>query len=636
MRRRLLVLALPALAAAAGTAWLLTRADDGPTRPATTITSTRSGDWTDASTWGGRAPVSGDRVIVAGDTVVELDGDHRVSGVTVEPGATLRFDPSRSATLRSTANIVVEGVLQMAPDDASVEHDLQFVDVDETAFVGGGMEVLDTDVGLWVMGDGQLDVRGTPKSGWLRAAGAIAEGDDSVVLDTPPGGWLVGDTVAITPTEPITSESSVDGFDLATIEAIDGATITLDEGVEHPHPVVGGRWTPEVLNLTRNVRIAGTGNGDSAADHNGRAHVFIHSTKPQTVRHAELRHLGPRQPTGKILNGGPEGPVPIHDIVQGRYSLHFHHMGDGSRGSLVEGVVVRDHGARAFVPHASNGIAFRDTITFSGWESGYWWDPPTSKTDLDNDSDDITFDHALAALIRADPPNRGGRLAAFELSTGRNLAIRDSVAVGVQGKGSASGFQWPSTSNQHPNNVWSFEGNVAHNNAANGTFVWQNDKHDHEIRSSAFYNNGGSGIEHGAYGNGYSYVDVDLIGNGVGITQHAVANVSDVPRTDGYDLAFERVTSDSPILLTKHNKAGTRPTLYKDCAVSLVIVDERANSGKKSARYDFVNCLGLEPGSFRIDSAVDGMLVRVQRVDGTAFQIDATGAVSTIAAFYAR
>ena len=53
--------------------------------------------------------------------------------------------------------------------------------------------------------------------------------------------------------------------------------------------------------------------------------------RPQALAHTEIRHVAP----GAI----------------GRYGLHFHLCADGSRGSVVEGVVIRDAESHAFVPH---------------------------------------------------------------------------------------------------------------------------------------------------------------------------------------------------------------------------------------------------------------------------------------------
>ena len=218
-----------------------------------------------------------------------------------------------------------------------------------------------------------------------------------------------------------------------------------------------------------------------------------------------IRYMGPRHPDGQYTNG-----------FTGRYGLHFHHSMDGSRGTIVEGVVVRDTGNHAFVPHASHGITLQDTISYNTFDDAYWWDSPPCKhcgaEEYVNDTHDLLIDHAVAAIVRVYPTFRGTRLTGFTLKQGNDLTltIRNSVAVGVRGNADASGYGWP----EFAHAVWVFEDNVSHNNKVDGFFVWQNDSLQHIVRDSVSYHNDAAGIDHGAYGNGYQYIDVDSFGNG--------------------------------------------------------------------------------------------------------------------------
>ena len=205
------------------------------------------------------------------------------------------------------------------------------------------------------------------------------------------------------------------------------------------------------------------------------------------------------------------------------------------------------------------------------------------------------------------------------------------VAVGVQGNVDASGFQWPAAAGEP--NTWEFADNVAHNNKVDGIFTWQNTMGAHVVGPFVAYHNGGYGIDHGAYVNPYRYVDADLFWNKAGgINQRALS------RGAAGQLTFERmrvVGGPSAVEINEHSLPGAMPTAYRDCVFSAqtgpkVVVDESGRSGQ----YDFVNC-ALEPGDFRIVSALPGMLIRVQRPDRTAFQIDATGTVVTIPPFEA-
>ena len=282
------------------------------------------------------------------------------------------------------------------------------------------------------------------------------------------------------------------------MRSVRGRVVTLDRPTSFAHPAVdvvtdagaGRVQTAEVLNLTRNVRIEGT------PGH--RSHVFIRSSRPQKLKGVAIRHVGPRKRAEEFT-----------ELVLGRYGLHLHMCGDGSRGSEVEGVVIRDAGNHTFVPHLSNGIAFRDCISHNTFEDAFWWDGAPDTRTPGSPSHDILYERCLASLVQYDPPFRGFTLTGFSLGRGNGNVIRDSVAVGIQGDTNAAGFQWP----EGGEGIWKFERNIAHNNANHGIFTWQNTGKLHVITSFTAYHNAGAGISHGAYNNRYTYRDSTLFGN---------------------------------------------------------------------------------------------------------------------------
>src|SRR4029079_5105862 len=139
----------------------------GPALPTKqpTISSDQDGPWGSASTWKqNRVPVASDVVEIKHN--VRLDLSTTVSGVLVQPAGLLRYTADETNTLSSKGNVVVLGELKMQPESASIVHTLTFGGVDESKFVGGGDVVLDSDVGLWVMGAGKLTLDGTPRKSW--------------------------------------------------------------------------------------------------------------------------------------------------------------------------------------------------------------------------------------------------------------------------------------------------------------------------------------------------------------------------------------------------------------------------------------------------------------------------------------
>ncbi len=448
-------------------------------------------------------PTNCDRVFTGGQSL---------TGFTVPADEVWCLDPGVSTTIDSSANVVVNGTLVMRPASPAVIHRLRFVGIDESKFVGGGENVVGSDVGLWVMGAGRLDVGGAKKTPWTNAQ-AISAGASSITLTEPPVGWKVGDEITITPTAAPTVTEHHDTYDSATITAINTTVVSLSTPVRNAHPAVAvtpaKTQFPEVLNLTRNVQIEGTATG--------RSHIFIRSTRPQSIGYAQIRHMGPRKPNPEYayLNQG------YSLKVLGRYGLHVHHAEDGSRGSLIEGVVMRDNGNHSFVPHLSNGITFRQNIAHDVMETAYWWDGADENRSEGDPSNDILFDRNVASKVTADPLS--GRdfieLSGFWIGRGgpptfggdvQDVAI-GNVAVGVAGGDRASGFIWPADSE----GIWRFEDNVAHNNREDGAFFWQTTSSVHPIDRFVSYHNGRYGVFSGGYSANTHWNDAVLYGNGI-------------------------------------------------------------------------------------------------------------------------
>ena len=439
-----------------------------PTQPAN-VSSV--GAWSDASAWpSGRVPGSGDRVVIPAGTTIRLDGDVSVAGIDIE--GQLYFDPSSSAQLTTTGNVVVTGELHMRPSGYDVDHVIEFAGVNEGAFVGGGMEVRDSDVGLWVVDGGQILLEGSPRRGWTNAVGSIGQGATTIEV-TDATGWQVGDAIVIAPTaapgnDGVGGDDLTSGFHETTIAGINGQSITLANGPNRAHPAVAGSYTAEVMNLTRNVEIRGTSSGN--------AHVFIRSGgDPVFMRWVSLDHLGVR---GAL----------------GRYPLHFHHNNDQAYGSLIEGVVAQNAEHHAFVPHESNGITLRDTVAYNvSGGAAYWWDHG-------DQSSDLLMEHVISAAT-----DQSG----FFLGRGTNIVARDAVAVGVNNWANAGGYEWENGAVGN----WGLFNLVAHNNLSSGIRVWQNSDVAQVVDGYVAYHNHEYAIDHGAYSNRYQYRNAHLIGN---------------------------------------------------------------------------------------------------------------------------
>ncbi|CAA9412988.1 MAG: hypothetical protein AVDCRST_MAG64-2436, partial [uncultured Phycisphaerae bacterium] len=466
---------------------------------------------------------------------------------------------------------------------------------------------------------------GAAKTAWTRAGGSVAAGARKFAVHDATG-WRVGDTIVIVPTETPPDEGF--GWDDATqmprdpfapkferrkVVAFDGGVITVDAPLTHDHLEVatgtGKRWTAEVANLSRNVRVEGAPGK--------RAHVFIRSRRPQSVRYVGGRHLGPRK-----VQDGRSRP----QLVSGRYGLHFHHCMDGSRGSLVEGCAFYDIGNRVYVPHMSHGVAMRGNVAFASMEAAFWWD-------FQEVTHDTTWDGNLVALVL---PN-GVDLSSFGMTLGQgdgNVARRNVVAYGHTGDPHNHGaYVWDADNE----GVWAFEDNLAHSNRC-GLFVWQNTGLNHTIVNHESYNDAVA-IFHGAYANAYTYTG-GYVYNGRVEVKATSGNSSGV--------RFEKMTFDGagrqPFcvdVFPSPATSGVDHNAFRACTFRDAPIAVRMNTfpiGDENTRkhVDLILCAFddvASPTSFTPESTPDSSF-QIQPAEGKATRVvHATGAPEEIAPF---
>ena len=577
-----------------------------------TIASVKSGNWSDAATWGGKVPGNKDVVdISAGHTITYDVAQTAIAGVQIAASASLVFDPSKNTVLESSGNIINEGLLKMNPSSQSIKHTLRFTSVVENNFVGGGMDVLTTDVGLWVMNNGQLDLQGAQKTSWTRALDTLLGGTSKINLLSAPQGWAAGDQLITTPTAAPNTPAFVSAFDDNQITSVSGGSVSLNTPLAYTHPKVNGQWTAEVINVTRNVSIEGTPLG--------RSHIFIRSGKPQTLKYIQLRFMGPR----KDINGDR-----ITELIKGRYALHFHHSMDGSRGSIIEGCVIRDTGNHSYVPHVSHGIVFKNNVAYNVTETPFWWDETDASHDIIWDGNIVALSkfvsHSISVLTAFDPGQFPPTLSSsgFLMGKGDDNVCINNVAVGCTGDpGAGAAYNWEANSE----GVWKFENNVAHNND-NGLRVWQVTPRHHVIRGYTAYNNG-TGIFHGAYANSYKYADSYLYANAFEIKAGSIdTNRVRIENTiiDGAGLIDHCIRNlESPL-------AGAVATLVLNCTLKgskkEAIMNENiiGASGPLVKGLDVI--LGSVTGGFAISAGVStGEFIRIQNLVGQALKMTLQG-----------
>lgn len=530
-----------------------------------------------------------------------VSGEKSVRNLYIAPGQMCEFDPDASSTLRVTdGSILVEGTLRMRPSSPDITHRIVFENINEQGFKGSGLgpagpsaAILDTDPGLWAVRDGVLDIVGSEKTGWTREPETAK-------------GWTGKCELRITPT---------------AANDLDSRSWKLGEAVPRAYDAVP---KAEVFNLTRNVIIGGTPEG--------RSHVFINTNGPQTIKYANFEHTGPRCSCSGAENGEKNGPI------IGRWGLHFHMMGDASRGSLVEGVVIEKGAGRGFVPHTSHGITFRDTIAYDVEAGGYWWD--VNEKNMEHETEDTLFDHALAV----DTTSNGFFLPDSKVA-GSNV-ILDSVAAGVEPESFSStvaGFQWGSRGD----GVWLTDGLVSHNNRRNW-YRWNNHAIPELSVDTTMYN-GQAAIMQGAYKANHLYDGMTIRGDllewkTAAGTPKESASAKASPKGMGGLTDFDiDVGGRHPqaVLLAGAQVSGSAPTVFVDGRMTgytgnFAVVGKLLHHARA---FDFVRVetkdgteLGPEDINISAKNKKKGVntIVRIEKSNGQAWRINFSKGSKTV------
>lgn len=339
------------------------------------IRSANSGDWSAAQTWeGGKIPAAGARVhILAGHSVrYDAASDDVIRAINI--AGTLAFARDRDTRL-NVGLIKIEATDEYSEEGFDCTEHFDEVDPSQpraTLEVGTplepipakftavirlhGVEGLDPlSCPAIVCCGGRMEFHGAPLSRtWVKLGATAKKGDAAVVLDEDVTGWRVGDRIIVTATERSESfgvrrpRGRPAGLhtEERIIKAIDGRTITLDQPLEYDHRGEG-LLRGEVANLSRNVVV------ESADPEGVRGHTMYHRGSAGSISYAEFRHLG-------------------KENVLGRYSLHYHLVGNTMRGSSVIGASIWDSHNRWLTIHGTNYLVVRDCIGYQSIGHGFF------------------------------------------------------------------------------------------------------------------------------------------------------------------------------------------------------------------------------------------------------------------------
>jgi hypothetical protein len=388
-------------------------------------------------------------------------------------------------------------------------------------------------------------------------------------------------------------------YDDCIIKSIKGNVIEVIEPFKYDHkPEIdhyGISYYPEVIMLSRNVRIAGTSTAKGYV-------LFDETNKPQKFSDIEICNVGGAS-----------------------FGLHFRNCRQKSTGSFLSGIVVHTCDNHAFVPDRSDGIILSGCTSHDTKNCAYWWlSPPNNGTSQENNSNFIEYIGCIASRTYYTRPYS---LASFKLAGGTGNRIINCRAIGNQGAKNSGGIVWGEDFNYMPNE-WEVDNIISHNHQENGTFNWQNDPSLHSVKGIIAFNCK-VGITDGAYHNAYHYINCKLFNNHFwDIVQHSLP-IRTGPRNDkGYIKSYTEVDCEKGMLILKHTLPDQEPILFLACTMPTVEIDH--TNGTIPGFYDFVEC---EVDEMKLTKAVPGTVIKSQMLF-SAYTTDSAGNESVIEPFY--
>jgi hypothetical protein len=425
------------------------------------------------------------------------------------------------------------------------------------------MVVLDSDVGLWVMGSGVFTAAGQAKTAWSKLTADTGSGRTSLAVESAEG-WQAGDRIVLTPTATAATNDFATQFDELVLASVSGSAGVLATAPKFTHAGCTGASCirrGEAANLTRNVIVR-------SFDSSAHAHIMVAQQGVLQLDSVELRDLGPSK---DCTGGGPDR----------RAAIYFHEQGDASAASYVRHASIwRGKNHFIMVEH-SNGIEISDVAGYDTTGDGFAmkFDDSACGTRCRPGGfmpRGVVFDHVLAAKVAV--PNRVEGCAAIGAVSGLVVSgDEDSGAVGSVATGVAYNYEpYGNTgaidhaeTGAGPGNV--FHDNEAHDNNTHGVGCWQNSEVGGARTNVRAWSNLGDGIHHGAYGNDILYRNVTAVDNaGANFGVVAIGITAGMPRIDGAvldDLEAESyfAVPGSPLVLENLRFTGARsPAITQD------------------------------------------------------------------------
>lgn len=416
--------------------------------------------WSDAASWdSGQVPAAGQTIEIPKGKAVLLDvSPPALEGLVIN--GTLVFG---DADINLTAGWIMihgpEGKLEIGVPSKPYTYKATIT------LTGADENVMNMGMGgrvLGVMGGGTLSMIGQERTSWTKLSATVNKGSNKITLaDTTD--WKVGDQVVIASTD--FEYKQAETF---KIQSISGNAVTLDKAVQYMHYGQIQSYTDDEGNtktvdqraevglLSRNIVIKGA-TPTSATDKFG-GHIMVMDTSQAVIDSVEF------------LNMGQEGKM-------GRYPMHWHMMGDNSRGQYIRNSSIYNSFSRCVTIHGSNGVKVQNNVTYNIPGHCFFLEDGAEIDNIIENNLGILVDKPAdgKALLPTDKNFPGP--AVYWITHPRNV-VRNNVAAGSSGTGfwyafpeSSTGPSKDKVKNIRYTPLAESNNNIAHSNGADGFHI---------------------------------------------------------------------------------------------------------------------------------------------------------------------
>jgi cell surface hyaluronidase len=421
--------------------------------------------WSDAASWPNKqVPSAGQNLEIPKDTAILLDMSPPALG-SVTINGTLVFGDTDINLSADWIMIHDKGRLEVGVPNKPYTHKavitLTGSASDDIMKMGGRV--------LGVMG-GTLSLIGQERTGWTKLNATANKGDTTITLAETVD-WQVGDTIVIASTD--FDYKQAEQF---TIKSISGNKVTLDKAVQFMHYGQLQNYNGKTLDeraevglLSHNIVIQGK---MAAKTDTFGGHVMVMSGGQAVVDSVEFFNMG-------------------QENKMGRYPIHWHLMGDDSRGQYVRNSSIHDSFNRCVTVHGSNGVKVQNNVTYNiPGHCFFLEDGAEIDNIIENNLGIAVFSPdrnkpagaPSTALLPSDRSFPGP--AVYWITHPRNI-VRNNVAAGSSGTGFWYAFPEHPTGPSVNATIYNrytplaeFKSNVAHGHGADGLHVDNGPKAD--------------------------------------------------------------------------------------------------------------------------------------------------------------